>query len=125
MNSPSGGLEDRVRHWQDRFKQMMPNRGPPGPVVLAVIALVGVGVWTAYYTVPSDSVAVVQRFGKYYEEVPPGLHFKLPLGIDAATIVPVKRQLKQEFGSSPVFSALARRTQCSVPSGRYSRQRDP
>jgi membrane protease subunit HflK len=40
----------------------------------------------------------VQRFGKYYEEVPPGLHFKLPLGIDAATIVPVKRQLKQEFG---------------------------
>ena len=98
MNSPGGGLEDRVRHWQYRFKQMMPSRGPPGPVVLAVIALVGVGVWTAYYTVPSDSVAVVQRFGKYYEEVPPGLHFKLPLGIDAATIVPVKRQLKQEFG---------------------------
>jgi membrane protease subunit HflK len=48
--------------------------------------------------VPSDSVAVIQRFGKYLKEVPPGLHFKLPLGIDAATIVPVKRQLKQEFG---------------------------
>jgi membrane protease subunit HflK len=48
--------------------------------------------------VPSDSVAVVQRFGKYLKDVPPGLHFKLPLGIDVATIVPVKRQLKQEFG---------------------------
>jgi membrane protease subunit HflK len=48
--------------------------------------------------VPSDSVAVVQRFGKYLKEVPPGLHFKFPLGIDAATTVPVKRQLKQEFG---------------------------
>jgi membrane protease subunit HflK len=48
--------------------------------------------------VPSDSVAVVQRFGKYLKEVPPGLHFKLPLGVDLATIVPVKRQLKQEFG---------------------------
>ena len=47
---------------------------------------------------PSDSVAVVQRFGKYLKDVPPGLHFKLPLGIDVATIVPVKRQLKQEFG---------------------------
>ncbi len=56
------------------------------------------GAWTAYYTVPSDSVAVVQRFGKYVEDVQPGLHFKLPLGIDTATIVPVKRQLKQEFG---------------------------
>jgi modulator of FtsH protease HflK len=30
--------------------------------------------------------------------VPSGLHFKLPLGIDDATIVPVKRQLKVEFG---------------------------
>ena len=47
---------------------------------------------------PSDSVAVVQRFGKYLKDVPPGLHFKLPLGVDVATIVPVKRQLKQEFG---------------------------
>jgi membrane protease subunit HflK len=40
----------------------------------------------------------VQRFGKYIKNVPAGLHFKLPFGIDAATIVPVKRQLKQEFG---------------------------
>jgi membrane protease subunit HflK len=48
--------------------------------------------------VPSDSVAVVQRFGKYLKEVPPGLHFKLPFGIDLATVIPVKRQLKQEFG---------------------------
>ena len=69
-----------------------------GVFVLAALVLVGLGLWTAYYTVPSDSVAVVQRFGKYLKDVPPGLHFKLPLGIDAATIVPVKRQLKQEFG---------------------------
>ena len=62
------------------------------------IFFVGVSLWSAYYTVPSDSVAVVQRFGMYLKEVPPGLHFKLPLGIDKTTIVPVKRQLKQEFG---------------------------
>ncbi len=82
-------IEDLVR----QGKQIMPKI-----IVLAVIALAGLGAWTAYYTVPSDSVAVVQRFGKYLKEVPPGLHFKLPLGIDTATIVPVKRQLKQEFG---------------------------
>jgi membrane protease subunit HflK len=98
MNSRSGGIGDLGRQWQDRFKQMKPSRGPPGLIVLTVLALVVVGAWTAYYTVPSDSVAVVQRFGKYLAVVPPGLHFKLPLGIDAATIVPVKRQLKQEFG---------------------------
>jgi membrane protease subunit HflK len=76
----------------------MPSDGPSAPVVIAVLVLVGMAAWSAYYTVPSDSVAVVQRFGKYLAEVPPGLHFKLPLGIDVATIVPVKRQLKQEFG---------------------------
>lgn len=63
--------------------------------MLAPFAIV---VWTAFYTVPSDSVAVVQRFGKYVTDVQPGLHFKVPLGIDVATIVPTKRQLKQEFG---------------------------
>ncbi len=76
----------------------MPSGSWRGPFMLAAVTVAAVGVWTAYYTVPSDSVAVVQRFGKYLKDVPPGLHFKLPLGIDEATIVPVKRQLKQEFG---------------------------
>lgn len=76
----------------------LPGGSRTGLIVLVVLAFAGLGLWTAYYTVPSDSVAVVQRFGKYLYEVPPGLHFKLPLGMDIATIVPVKRQLKQEFG---------------------------
>jgi len=95
---PVADLEEMVRRGQNSLRQIMPSGGPRGAIILAVIALVGLGAWTAYYTVPSDSVAVVQRFGRYLKEVPPGLHFKLPLGVDAATIVPVKRQLKQEFG---------------------------
>jgi membrane protease subunit HflK len=105
-NGPRGGpwgqppnaapdLEEALRRGQDRLKQIMPGGGPVGLLALAALALLALGAWTAYYTVPSDSVAVVQRFGKYLKEVPPGLHFKLPLGVDAATIVPVKRQLKQ------------------------------
>ncbi len=66
-----------------------------GFIALAALALV---VYTSSYTVPSDSVGIVQRFGKYIKEEPSGLHFKLPLGADLVTIVPVKRQLKQEFG---------------------------
>lgn len=91
-------LEGLIQQGQVRLKQILPSGGPRGVIVLAVLALAGLGAWTAYYTVPSDSVAVVQRFGKYLKDVQPGLHFKLPLGIDKATIVPVKRQLKQEFG---------------------------
>jgi modulator of FtsH protease HflK len=95
---PDSDIEDLVRQGQDRLKQILPSGGLRPVLVFAVLALVGLGAWTAYYTVPSDSVAVVQRFGRYLKGVPPGLHFKLPLGVDVATIVPVKRQLKQEFG---------------------------
>ena len=76
----------------------IPDSTTTGIAIWSMLILSVLGLWTSYYTVPSDSVGVVQRFGKYLYEVTPGLHFKLPLGIDIATIVPVKRQLKQEFG---------------------------
>lgn len=95
-HNPGADIENLVRQGQARMRQFVPGGGARRMIVFVLLALVGLGAWTAYYTVPSDSVAVVQRFGKYLREVPPGLHFKLPLGIDAATIVPVKRQLKQE-----------------------------
>ena len=89
--------EEWMRLWKARLRKIFPS-GPHALLLLAVIALAIIGAWTSYYAVPSDSVAVVQRFGKYLKVVPPGLHFKLPIGIDETTIVPVKRQLKQEFG---------------------------
>jgi membrane protease subunit HflK len=91
-------LGELFRQGKVQFGRMLPGGSMRGTLMIALLVLAGVGAWSAYYTVPSDSVAVVQRFGKYLKEVPPGLHFKLPLGIDRATIVPVKRQLKQEFG---------------------------
>jgi membrane protease subunit HflK len=63
-------------------------------IVLIVVAVISTG----FYTVPADSQAVLQRFGKYVSTEDPGLHFKIPLGVDHATIIPVSRQLKMEFG---------------------------
>jgi membrane protease subunit HflK len=90
--------DDLIRQGKERINEILQTGGPRKMIFFGLIGLVILGAWTAYYTVPSDSVAVLQRFGKYLKEVPPGLHFKLPMGIDKATIVPVKRQLKQEFG---------------------------
>lgn len=67
-------------------------------LLLFFAVLVMVGLWSAHFTVPSDSVGIIQRFGRYVKMVEPGLHFKLPFAFDVAVIVPVKRQLKQEFG---------------------------
>jgi membrane protease subunit HflK len=87
--------EDLLKQGRERLAQA---GGPQGLIIPAVLALVGLMAWSSFYTVPSDSVAVVQRFGRYLKEVPPGLQFKLPVGVDVVTILPVKRQLKQEFG---------------------------
>ncbi|MEQ9328079.1 MAG: FtsH protease activity modulator HflK [Rhodospirillales bacterium] len=98
---PVHDIEDIIRQGQDSLRKMMPGGGSPRIVLaIAFATLVVWGIWSAYYTVPSDSVAVVQRFGKYLKEVPPGLHLRLPLGIDFTTVVSIKRQLKLEFGFS-------------------------
>ena len=62
-----------------------------GLIVLAVLA-------TSYYTVEADEIAVVLMFGKSVRQAEPGLHFKLPLGIERAINVPVRKVFKEEFG---------------------------
>jgi membrane protease subunit HflK len=71
-----------------------------GGVILAfiVVAAVVVGGMTSYYTVEPDGRAVVKRFGKVVATEGPGLHFKLPFGIDRHYFVPTERVLKEEFG---------------------------
>jgi membrane protease subunit HflK len=71
----------------------------PRWLIIAPLAiLIIIGIMSSFYTVSSESVAVVQRFGKYQITTNPGLHFKVPFGVDTATIIPIRRQLKLEFG---------------------------
>src|ERR1700693_3154736 len=67
-------------------------------VSIAAITLLIILTWTSYYTVQAESEAVFLRFGKFLKTAEPGLHFKLPLGIDEVTVLPTRRQLKLEFG---------------------------
>jgi len=61
--------------------------------------------WTSYYTVDPAFEGVVLRFGRFLKTVEPGLHFKLPFGIDDVTQLPTGRQLKLEFGfTTPGFT---------------------
>ncbi len=79
----------------------MPDFKPPKlwPIVIgSCVILLLLVAWTAFYTVPAESEGVVLRFGRFHDTVPSGLHFKIPLGVDTVDIVPVKRQLKLEFG---------------------------
>jgi len=97
-NQSPSGADELKKMWVSLFGTQPPEGSPKRFIFIFLFVLLGMMTWSSVYTIPSDSVAVVQRFGKYLKEVPPGLHVKLPLGIDSAVIVPVKRQLKQEFG---------------------------
>ena len=83
---------------------------PPRMLRLALLAIGAlVLMWTGYYQVEPDEVAVVQRFGKHVRTTDPGPHLKIPFGVETVTKVPVQRQLKLEFG----FRALSAGIQTS------------
>jgi membrane protease subunit HflK len=73
---------------------------PPLRIITVVLLAVPILIllWTSFYTVAAESEGVVLRFGKFLKTVEPGLHFKLPLGIDRVSLVQTRRQLKLEFG---------------------------
>jgi len=68
------------------------------PVFIVLLLIVAGGLLTSYYTVEPDGQAVVKRFGKVVDIRGPGLHFKLPYGIDRHYFIPTERVLKEEFG---------------------------
>ena len=67
------------------------------PPILIIIFVIITG-YTAFYTVRANEEAVILRFGGYKETVGPGLHTKLPYGIDKILKGEVKRIYNEEFG---------------------------
>ncbi len=65
-----------------------------GVIILAAVIFFATGL----YTVNPEEVGVIQRFGKYLTTTQPGLHFKIPFGVDNLTKVKVKLVFKEEFG---------------------------
>jgi membrane protease subunit HflK len=72
---------------------------PGGSIAIAVLVVLGLwGVFSSFYTVQPEERAVIKRFGEVTGIADPGLHFKLPFGVDSIEIVATERVLKQEYG---------------------------
>jgi membrane protease subunit HflK len=87
--------------------------GAPGfsPRAFGIGVAILLGLWavvSSYYTVQPEERAVVKRFGRVTGISDPGLHFKLPFGIDAVQIVATERVLKEEFGFRTADSSTER-----------------
>lgn len=77
--------------------------------IIAAIVVAWVA-FTSYYTVQPEERAVVKRLGAVVGISDPGLHFKLPFGIDEVQFVATERVLKQEFGFRTESSRPGERT---------------
>ena len=77
-------------------------------IILVVLALVFFGS-SAYYTVGPEETGVVLRMGRFDRLSGPGLHFKLPAGIETMTAVKTGRVFKEEFGFRGVSPGIRSR----------------
>jgi modulator of FtsH protease HflK len=86
----------------------LPQLGPR-PVLVGIGALLAIwAVMSSFYTVQPEERAVIKRFGGVTGIAEPGLHFKLPFGIDNVQVVATERVLKEEFGFRTENSATER-----------------
>jgi membrane protease subunit HflK len=74
-------------------------------------ALVLILLWSTWFTVQPEETGIIQRFGAVRRTVGPGLHFKLPDGIEKVRTVPTARVLKEEFGFLTTAAVAGQRTQ--------------
>lgn len=94
QHGAGGGGMPQMDELVQKFKQF----NKPGVWIIILIVIAVYLGSSAFYTVGVDEVGVVQRFGKYRRTVEPGLHFKLPTGIEKVTKVKVRFVYKEEFG---------------------------
>ena len=90
-------MEDNTYRWASG-KKPEPKK-IKGIITLVVVALVVMAiVSTCWYTVDDKQQAVVTTFGKVTEITGPGLHFKLPFGIQHVSKVDVNVYQKIQLG---------------------------
>ena len=81
----------------DLKKLKIPNLSQWKILPLVALVLGAILLFSAWFQVEADSVAVVLRLGKISRTMGPGLHLKIPF-VETFEIVPSQRQLKDEYG---------------------------
>jgi membrane protease subunit HflK len=94
-------LDEELDEIRQQFKKYK-----VGPFIILVAILVVIGFWTAWFTVQPEETRIVQRFGKVMRSAEPGLHFKLPFGVETVRLLPTARVLEEEFGFRTVVATV-------------------
>ena len=131
-------LDERLKSWQRKLESLLRGGGggPRGDssslLVIGLAAVVAVWLWNGIYQVKQPERGVVQRFGRFLEVTPPGLHFRLPWPFESVNIVNVASVNSSDFKSRVLTSDVnlvdlhfAVQYQFSDPVKKLFRVRDP
>jgi membrane protease subunit HflK len=91
-------------------------------VMAALVVVLLIGVFTSFYTVDDKQQAVVTTFGAVTDITEPGLHFKLPFGIQRVHRVDVNVYQKIELGyiTDPNGTAVTKTSESTMITGDYN-----
>ncbi len=96
MDFESQNPDEILRNLKEKFNAYKPKGSRLfliAGVFLALLLAKG-----TFYTIQPNEVGVVLRLGRFIRTTQPGLHFKIPLGIEKVIPVKVEYVYKDEFG---------------------------
>ena len=94
----SEDLEKKVIEIKNHLKNKFMGSNKGMLPILAIVVLLVIGAYSSMYEVNTEETGVLLRFGKFHSFTDPGLHFKVPFGVDKVYLVQTGRVLKEEFG---------------------------
>jgi membrane protease subunit HflK len=131
-------LDERLKSWQRKLESLLrPGGGGRGGdssslLIIGLAAVVAVWLYNGVYQVKQPERGVVQRFGRFLEVTPPGLHFRLPWPVESVNIVNVASVNSSDFKSRVLTSDVnlvdlhfAVQYQFTDPVKKLFRVRDP
>ncbi|HNU73325.1 MAG: Modulator of FtsH protease HflK [Deltaproteobacteria bacterium ADurb.BinA179] len=90
-------IEEVIRQAKSQFESFK-NKGKGLWTLVIILIIAGIGALTAAYTIQTGHRGVVLRFGKFAGVVSPGLHFKIPFGVDRVIDVHTEKVETEAFG---------------------------
>ncbi|MBW2112693.1 MAG: FtsH protease activity modulator HflK [Deltaproteobacteria bacterium] len=106
-NNP-GGRQEGLPDFPEMIKKAgdslgLGKGGKPFFWLMGIIVIIAIILaYTAFYTIPPGNRGVLLRFGRYSAVVMPGLHFKIPFGIDTVFKVHTEQVDTESFGFKSV-----------------------
>ena len=105
-NNP-GGQQEGLPDFSEMIKKVgdslnLGKGGKPLWLILIVIVLAIILAYSAFYTIAPGHQGVILRFGRYSGMALPGLHFKVPFGVDTVFKVHTEQVDTESFGFKSV-----------------------